>query len=74
MNLDNVLKKMIRHKVTLHYTQHEEPEMRETSGILVDFNRDMIHLEIFNDFGEPQEYYLNRHARTLVSIIDEGEE
>ena len=73
MNLDKVLKGLIGHKVMFHYTQHEEPEMRETTGILKAFNKDMIHLTIYNTYGEPSEFYLNRHACTLVSITDEGE-
>jgi hypothetical protein len=72
LNLDKVLEKLIGHKVVLHHTQHEEPEMRETSGILRDFNRDMIHMTIYNVYGEKTEWYLNRHACTLLSITDEG--
>ena len=72
MNIDKVLEKLIGHKVTLHYTQHEEPEMRETSGILRDFNKDVIHMTIFTVYGEKNEWYLNRHACTLLSVIDEG--
>jgi len=71
--LDEVLEKLIGHKVTLHFTQHEEPELRETSGILRDFSRDVIHLTIFNWYGEKTDCYINRHACTLVSITDEGE-
>ena len=73
MNLDKVLEKLKRHKVALHFISHDS-EIREVVGILVDFDKDMIHLEMFNNYGEPSEYYLNRHACTLLSIIDEGEE
>lgn len=73
MNLDRVLEKLIGHRVTLHYTQHEEPQMRESSGILRAFSKDMIHMTIYNVYGEKTEWYLNRHACTLLSITDEGE-
>jgi len=72
LDLDKILERLIGHKVVLHYTQHEEPEMRETSGILRAYSKDMIHMTLYNIYGQPTEWYLNRHACTLVSITDEG--
>ena len=70
--LEGILKQLLGHKVTLHYTPHEENEMRETSGILRQVTKNMIHLTIYNSYGEKVEFYLNRHACTLHSIADEG--
>jgi len=73
LNLDKILEKLKHHKVVLHYLDHNS-EVHEAVGILVDFDKDVIHLEMFNNYGESSEYYLNRYACTLLSIIDEGEE
>jgi len=73
LNIEDVLEKLVGHKVILHYTPHEENEMRETSGILRSYNKGIIHLTAFNEYGEKVEFYLNRHACTLHSVVDEGE-
>lgn len=72
MEIESLLKLLIGHKVTLTYTPHEETVLRETSGILKEFNADIIHLTVYNNFGNIEEYYLNRHGCTLHSILDEG--
>jgi len=72
LNIEDALKKLIGHKVTLHFTPHEESELRESSGILVVVTPDIIHLKIYDNYGEPYDYYLNRHACTLHSVTDEG--
>lgn len=73
MNINEILESLINHKVTLHYTQHEESTLRETSGILKQVNKDTIQLILFGEYGEPYTYYLNRHSCVLLSISDEGE-
>lgn len=71
-NIDDVLKRVLGHKVTMHYTLPEEMRMRETNGFLEDFNKAIIKLRQLNVFGEVSYFYINRHACTLLSIADEG--
>jgi len=72
MNLEDILKKVVGHKVTLTFVHREEPTLRETTGILKDFDQNMIHMIVYNNFGEKENYYMNRHACTLLSVIEEG--
>lgn len=73
-NLEKLLSKLINHKLVLSYTPHEEGDLRETYGVLKDFNKDIVHMELYDDYGELESnYYLNRHGCTLHSIIDYGE-
>jgi len=74
LNVEDVLEKLVGHRVTLRFTPHEENELRESSGILVKVTPHIIHLKIYDTYGNPYDYYLNRHACTLHSITDEGEE
>ena len=72
--LDELLKSLINHKVGITFTQHEEGSLRDTFGVLKDFDKNFIHIELFDDYGEREsDYYLNRCACTLHSIIDYGE-
>jgi hypothetical protein len=71
-DLKSLLKSLIGHKLTLTFTVHEEGELRDVQGILKDFDDEFIHLKIFDFYGEVTDYYLNRHACTLHSIVDYG--
>jgi len=71
-NIGEILEKCINHKVTLVYNSHEESQLRETSGILVGVNAEVIYLKLYSNFGEVEDYYLNRHSCTLHSVIDLG--
>ena len=73
LDIEKLLESLINHKVTISYAQHEEADLRETSGVLKSFNKNIIHLELFDSFGKETEYYLNRCACTLHSITDDGE-
>lgn len=72
MTIEKILEKLIDHRVTLRYTPHEETELRETSGILKEINTNVISLTTFDVYGNRETWYLNRHACTLHSIVDEG--
>ena len=74
LDIDSVLNKLMNHKVTISFTPHEEAELRQTSGTLKEISRDIIHLETYDVYGKLDHYYLNRHACTLHSIVDEGEQ
>lgn len=73
-DLESLLKKMINHQISLSFTLHEEGDLRESDGILMDFDEDFIHLKIWDAWGYAYDYYLNRHACTLHSICDYGKE
>lgn len=68
-----MLKDVVGHKVALHFTLPEEMRMREVSGILEEFNKEIIKVKVYETNGEISYQYLNRHACTLLSVIDEGE-
>ena len=72
MTIVKILEKLIGHKVTLRYTPHEETELRETSGILKEIDTNIISLETYDVYGNLETWYLNRHACTLHSVVDEG--
>lgn len=71
-NIDTILESLIEHKVVIKFTQHEEPTLRETYGLLKYVNKDIIHMEIYDVIGNLENYYLNRHACALLSVTDEG--
>ena len=71
-NIEEILRSLIGHKISIRFTHYQETEMRETFGILVDVTNDIIHMKIYNEFGEQTDYYLNRHACNLHSVSDEG--
>jgi len=71
--VERVAEKLIQHKITISFTPHEEANLRETSGILESVEKDIVCLKMFDTYGTQQYYYLNRHACTLYSVIDEGE-
>lgn len=71
--LEETLKKLVGHKISLLYTQHEEGTLRETSGVLLSLNANIIHLQFYNRYGEEDgECYINRHACILHSVEDKG--
>ena len=70
--VNELLSKVVGHRVVISFTPHEEDALRETEGILEDFNEEVIHLRIYDSFGDASDYYLNRHACTLHSITDFG--
>lgn len=72
-DLKSLLSDLINHQVSLSFTLHEEGDLRDSQGILKEFDDDFIHLEMFDDWGYRYDYYLNRHACTLHSIVDYGE-
>lgn len=72
VELDKLLERLRNHKVLITKIGHEEGEMRDTEGILVDFDKDCIHLRVWDSLGEKTEYYLNRHAAILFSVVDLG--
>jgi len=71
-NLDELLKELVGHMVSLCYTPHGENRLRETEGILVGVNKDLIQLKLYDNFGETEKYYLNRHGCTMHSVSDYG--
>jgi len=72
-DLESLLNELIGHKVAISFTPHEESELRETFGILKAVSKEIIHIELYDDYGEKDsDYYLNRHACTLHSIVDHG--
>jgi chromosome segregation ATPase len=73
-DLEALLNNLVGYKVAISFTPHEEDALRETEGILEDFNEEVIHLRIYDSFGDCSDYYLNRHACTLHSITDFGKE
>jgi hypothetical protein len=72
--MESLLKSLVGHNVSLSFTVHEEGDLRDSEGVLMDFNEDFIHLKMFDNFGLTSDYYLNRHASTLHSITDFGKE
>lgn len=46
--------------------------MRETEGVLLGSNENMIHIRVWNTHGEEESVYINRHSCSLLSILDEG--
>jgi len=74
LDLNSILKKAKDHKMTITYIPMDEGTLRETSGILRNVTDDTIHLQIGNDFGEKVDFYLNRRACVLLSLMIEGKE
>ena len=72
-DLKSLLNDLVGHQVSLSFTLHEEGDLRDSEGILKEFDDDFIHLEMFDTWGYRYDYYLNRHACTLHSIVDYGE-
>jgi len=62
-DLKSLLADLVGHQVSLSFTLHEEGDLRDSQGILKEFD----------DWGYRYDYYLNRHACTLHSIVDYGE-
>jgi len=71
-DIDDILNKLINHKIEINFTQHYTSTLRSTSGILKQVTPDTIHMLLYNTYGEPEQYYLNRRSCVLLSIIDEG--
>lgn len=69
-NIGDVLKTLIGHKVFISFITQESK--RTANGILKEVSDGIVHLDIYNLCGELEKYYLNRHACTLLSVIDEG--
>lgn len=69
--MENILKKLIDHGITISFKPHGE-SLRETTGILRKLSEEIIELEIYATAGERETYYLNRRGSTLHSIIDLG--
>jgi len=70
-SIDDILQQLLNRKITINYTQHEEPEMRETSGTLRGVSKDVIWIEMFDAFGRKLNYFMNRHSCTLLSVVEE---
>lgn len=73
-DLESLLERLLGHNVCLSFTVHEEGDLRESEGVLTNFNSEFIYLRMWDGFGESYEYYLNRHACTLHSITDLGKQ
>jgi len=50
-DLKSLLKDFIGHQISLSFTLHEEGDLRDSQGILVGFDEDFIHLEMYDDWG-----------------------
>jgi len=70
--LENVLKKLIGHKLTLSFITNVDGTLRETTGVLRKLSPEIMELKIYTTTGESELYYLNRHVCTLHSVIDLG--
>ena len=73
MDIEKLLKKLIGHKVELSFISREEFKMRQTMGVLIEFDEDVIHCVLYDNCGDTSNWYLNRHVCTLYSIMDYGE-
>lgn len=71
MDKNGDLKKLIGKDVTITYSNDSGDAY--TSGVLKGVTDDKITLTVFNPWGKPREYNLNRNACTLLNWIVEPE-
>jgi len=71
MKLEKILNGLVGHKITISFIS-EEGNIRNASGILKEINEEVIHIDVYNLYGEIEGYYLNRRVNILISIVDEG--
>lgn len=66
------LKSLVGHAIEVGFTMNQEFTLRHTEGILVEVTEELIHMRLYNNYGEISNYYLNRHSCQLVSVVDMG--
>lgn len=71
-NIETLLDRYIGKKITLTYIIPNDT-LRETSGILVSFNENIITIKLYNNYGEEELYSLNRMSCQIVSVIYSGD-
>jgi len=70
--LNKILESLVGHKICITHLDNQGGMLRETSGVLVEIDKELIVIEIYDNYGHKNIYHLNRKACQLYSITDEG--
>lgn len=69
--MEHLLKDYVGKNICVTYIIPNDT-LRETSGVLHSFDKEVITMELYDNFGGKDVYHLNRNACQIVSIINIG--